>query len=186
MLKWGLKFLTKIIFALFLIIVLLIAFVDLLAGVILEKGYYLNWTTSMPLGFYKMTAPDKLQRGDDVMVCLPPAIGIVGLHHEYLMPGKCPGGFEPIIKELIAVPGDTITITAAAMIVGGKTYPAHTREKDHLDRSLAAIARGTFANTQSYWLYGKNSPKDSWDSRYWGGVDRSSIIKLATPALTLP
>ncbi len=186
MLKWGLKFLAKIIFALFLIIVLLIAFVDLLAGVILEKGYYLNWTTSMPIGFYKMTAPDKLQRGDDVMVCLPSTIGTVGLHHEYLMPGKCPGGFEPIIKELIAVPGDTITLTAEAMTVGGKTYPAHTRAKDHLDRPLTAIARGTYANTQSYWLYGKNSPKDSWDSRYWGGVDRSSIIKLATPALTLP
>ena len=186
MLKRGLKILAKIIFTLFLISLLLIAFIDLFAGVILTKGYYMNWTPSMPLGFYKMTAPDQPQRGDDVMACLPPAIGTVGLHHEYLMPGKCPGGFEPIIKELIAVPGDTIILTAEAMIVEGKTYPAHTRAKDHLDRPLAAIARGTFANTQSYWLYGKNSPKDSWDSRYWGGVDRSSIIDIATPVATLP
>ena len=186
MLKRGLKFLAKTIFAVVLIMVLLIAFIDLLVGVILTKGYYLNWTTSMPIGFYKITVPNQLQRGDDVMVCLPPAIGAVGLHHEYLMPGKCPGGFEPIIKELIAVPGDTIVLTSETMIVGGKTYPAHVRSKDHLDRPLAAITRGTFANTQSYWLYGKNSPKDSWDSRYWGGVDRSSIIAIATPVATLP
>ncbi len=186
MLKWGLKLLAKMIFALFLIIVLLIGFVDLFAGLILKKGYYLNWTSSMPIGFYKMTAPAKLQPGEDVMVCLPPAVGKVGLHHEYLMFGNCPGGFEPIIKELIAVPGDTVILTNEAMIVGSNTYPAYTRAKDHLDRPLAAIARGTYANIQSYWLYGKNRTKDSWDSRYWGGVDRSNIISIATPVATLP
>src|SRR3990167_1052200 len=175
------KLFIKILLILSLAIVLLIAAIDLFSVVALSEGYYMNWTTSMPIGLYKVTAPNQLQRGDNVMVCLPPQIGSVGLHHEYLMPGRCPGGFDPIIKELIALPGDSVVLTSEAITVNGKTYPAVTREKDHFGRVLTAIPRGTFANTTSYWLYGKSSPEDSWDSRYWGGVDRGSIIKLATP-----
>ncbi len=186
MIKCTAKILIKIVLITLLVIVLLIAIIDLFSVVALSAGYYMNWTTSMPIGFYKVGVPNQLQRGDDVMACLPPAIGSDGLHHEYLMPGKCPGGFEPIIKELVAVPGDSIVLSSEAITVNGKAYPAHTRDKDHLGRVLAAIPRGNYPNTQNYWLYGKNSPEDSWDSRYWGGVDRSSIIKTATPILTLP
>ncbi len=176
----------KTLLILLLVMVLLIAAIDLFSVVALSEGYYMNWTTSMPMGLYKVAIPSQLQRGDNVMVCLPPQIGSVGLHHEYLMPGKCPGGFEPIIKELITLPRDSVVLTSEAIIINGKIYPAHTRAEDHFGRILAAIPRGTFANITSYWLYGKNSPEDSWDSRYWGGVDRGSIIKTATPVLTLP
>lgn len=186
MIKCALKILTKTVLIFCLAMILLIAIVDLFSVVALSAGYYMNWTASMPIGLYKVNAPNQLQRGDDVMACLPPAIGKVGLHQEYLMPGKCPGGFDPIIKELIALSGDSVVLSSEAITVNGKIYPAHTRDKDHLGRVLAAIPRGNYPNTQSYWLYGKNSPEDSWDSRYWGGVDRGSIIKTATPILTLP
>lgn len=176
----------KILLAVLLVIVILIAFIDLFAGAILAAGYYMNWTDSMPIGFYKVSPITKsLMRGDAVLVCLPLPIGLVGLHHEYLLPGKCPGGFEPIIKEVIALPHDTVTLTNEAMIVNGTPYPAHTRTFDHLDRPLTAIPRGNYSNTPDYWLYGQNNPGDSWDSRYWGGVGLQNITLLAHPVLTM-
>lgn len=136
----------------------------------------------MPIGLYKVTDPQNLKAGDIVVVCLPPSIGEEGLKREYLNPGNCPGRYSPIIKELIATPGDNVTLTSQTIIVNGQTYIAPLHTEDLKGRPLASIPRAEYKNTSSFWLYGAGNPGDSWDSRYWGGVSQSDIIKQAHPA----
>lgn len=138
----------------------------------------------MPVGLYKVSAPLNLQRGDNVVVCLPKEIGLEGLKHGYLTPGQCPGGYSYIIKELIALPGDQVTLTRQAILVNNQPYFAPVQPFDQARFPIAAIARGNYQNTTDYWLYGANNPLDSWDSRYWGGVSRVNIIKIAHPVWT--
>ncbi len=140
----------------------------------------------MPIGLYKVSDPQNLKRGDDVIVCLPLSIGELGLNHGYLDPGKCTGGYSPVIKELIAIPGDAVTLTPTQIIVNGQAYVAPLQSTDHEGNPLAAIPRGEDQHTASFWLYGAGNPADSWDSRYWGGVSQNDIIKLAQPILTIP
>ncbi len=139
----------------------------------------------MPIGLYKVSNPQNLKTGDVVVVCLPPSIGEEGLAREYLNPGKCTGGYSPIIKELIAAPGDNVTLTPQAILVNGQTYLAPIHSVDLQGKPLASIPRGKYPHTQNFWLYGAGNPADSWDSRYWGGVSEKDIIKQAAPILTL-
>jgi len=184
--KSILRLLIKLIMSLVLLAILAIALLDLFSISILYLGFYVNWSPSMPMGLYKVSNPQNLKTGDAVVVCLPPAIGEIGLAREYLNPGKCPGGFDPLIKKLIATPGDAVTLTNQAMIANGKSYSAPLQKADAKGRPLASIPRGAYPHTNSFWLYGAGSPADSWDSRYWGGVSKVNIIKQAQPVLTFP
>ena len=181
--KIGRLFL-KAVVILFLLILLVIALLDIFSVAVISLGYYFNWSSSMPIGLYKVSAPTNLNRGDDVVVCLPQSVGSIGLKRGYLNPGHCPGGYSPIIKELVAVPGDNVTLTPQSIVVNGQAYDALLHKQDSDGLPLESVPRGINSQTPDYWLYGKGSPSDSWDSRYWGGVDRSSIIKKAAPALT--
>ena len=178
------RLLLKAVVIFFLLILLVIALLDIFSVAVLSLGYYFNWSSSMPIGLYKVSAPTDLKHGGVVVVCLPEAVGSVGLKRGYLNPGRCPGGYSPIIKELIATPGDSVTLTLQAIVVNGQNYIAPLQTQDTEGRPLESIPRGLNSQTPDYWLYGKGNPSDSWDSRYWGGVDRSSIIKKAAPVLT--
>lgn len=180
------RFCCKVLLILLGVILAFIALIDVFSAVILSSGYYLNGSASMPIGLYKVSDPQSVKKGDDVIVCLPLSVGELGLNRGYLDPGKCSGGYNPVIKELIAIPGDTVALTSQSIIVNGKTCVAPLRSTDHEGNSLAAIPRGEDQHTTSFWLYGAGNPTDSWDSRYWGGVSLNDIIKQAHPVLTIP
>ena len=184
--KRILRLLIKLLIGLVLLAILLIALLDIFSVAILSSGYYLNWSSSMPIGLYKVTGPQNFKKGDVVVVCLPPSIGEEGLAREYLNPGKCAGGYSPIIKELIATPGDNVTLTPQTIIVNGQSYFAPLHTEDLKGRPLASFPRTEYKNTQNFWLYGAGNPADSWDSRYWGGVSEKDIIKQAHPVLVFP
>ncbi len=178
------QLLFKAVIVLVLLVLLIIALFDIFSVAVLSLGYYFNWSSSMPIGLYEVSAPTDLKRGDTVVVCLPQAVGSEGLRRGYLNPGHCPGKYSPIIKELIATPGDSVTLTPQTIVVNGQGYIAPLQKTDTEGRPLESIPRELNSQTVDYWLYGKGNPTDSWDSRYWGGVGRSSIIKKAAPVLT--
>ena len=40
-------------------------------------------------------------------------------------------------------------------------------------------------STNQYWLYGAHDPEYSWDSRFYGGVDRENIQGVIRPFITI-
>ena len=144
-----------------------------------------NFTPSMPIGFYYQAShPGTLKRGQTVEVCLPKNIGEHGLERGYLNEGSCEGGFEPVIKELIAIPGDTVQITQEGMLVNQIFYYAPFIQFDMNGRPMNSYPVKAIKSTNQYWLYGANDPEYSWDSRFYGGVDRENIQGVIRPFIT--
>ena len=69
-------------------------------------------------------------------------------------------------------------------IVNNTRFPFKTLHKDSSERVLNIYPRGKYLRTNGYWLIGTDSPK-SWDSRYWGFLNRQNIIFKLKPLLIL-
>jgi type IV secretory pathway protease TraF len=63
----------------------------------------------MPVGLYLQTETT-LERGSTVLVCLPDAITRVGRSRGYLPAGGCPNDSSPVVKQVLALPGDVVEL----------------------------------------------------------------------------
>ena len=145
-------------------------------------GVMINTSSSMPLGFY-IKSNAKINRGDIVAFCLQPRYARTGLQHHYLKYGfECDGGVRPLIKQVIAMPGDNVQLADEYIAINNKLYFYKTFHQDSHGRHLTSFPRGTYFSKNEYWLIGANDPH-SWDSRYWGPVPRQQIISRLTPLL---
>ncbi|MBV9576701.1 MAG: S26 family signal peptidase [Gammaproteobacteria bacterium] len=102
-------------------------------------GMLLNVTPSMPLGIYARSN-GVIQRGSIVTFCLPDFYKTLALNKLYIQKGRRCDGAEPLIKEVIAVPGDHVFLTNDAIAVNGKRYAYPTLTKDSRGERLAALS----------------------------------------------
>lgn len=142
-------------------------------------GVMINVSPSMPLGIYvkKFSA---IKRGDIVAICLDHQQAQLGLQRHYLKPGFACNGAQPLIKKVIAIPGDVVQLTDHSITVNGHVYFYPTFYQDSRGHSLSAFPRGIYKMSNSYWLLGTHNPH-SWDSRYWGPVSAENIIENLYP-----
>ena len=145
----------------------------------------INWTSSMPLGLYQ-EAPARLERGAQVLICLPEEITRVGRRRRYLPLGDCPEGVSPIVKQIVAIAGDETEIQEEFLAVNGVVVDrTPLRSTDSLGRPMdhAPLGRRLVADGE-VWVLGSERSR-SWDSRYFGAVPVESIVASAKPVLTL-
>ncbi len=142
-----------------------------------------NVSPSMPRGLYR-AVEERLVPGAIVSACVPLAAATLARERQYLPGGDCPGGVAPVLKTLLAGPGDTIEYTEQGLRRNGQqlrnTAPF---DRDSLGRALARVPFGTYHLVGEYWLYSSHHPR-SWDSRYWGPVPRTAIRETAAPLWT--
>lgn len=155
----------------------------LITGLILSllwwQGIRFNVSESMPIGVYHLV--DKpVERGRWVSVCLPSALSKFALEREYLPKGVCPNGTQPLLKVVVAMPGDTVELIQGALIVNGHhQLLSATKNHDETQRALPSLARGTyFTPPNEVWLLGHRAP-NSWDSRYFGAISMHHIQAVA-------
>lgn len=144
-------------------------------------GLTINITPSIKKGFY-VRSSGEIERGDVVSVCLREPYKQIALERKYIAKGTKCFGVDPLVKEMLAVPGDTVILTAEYIDVNAHKRFLPTHRVDSAGRTLAAYPRGTYAHTSGYWLVGNNSEK-SWDSRYFGPVRKEQIITKLKPLL---
>lgn len=148
-------------------------------------GIRFNYTNSMPIGFYIKIKTSTIRDGDIVAACLPDDIALIGMRNHYLARGSCKNGSVPVLKKLIAVPGDSVSLNNQFITVNGISYLAPRQPKDNHGHRVEKIFKNKrYSHTSMYWLYGANDPFDSWDSRYYGGVTRQHIIGVYKSLLT--
>ncbi|MBU2834417.1 conjugative transfer signal peptidase TraF [Acidithiobacillus thiooxidans] len=151
-----------------------------------------NFTPSMPMGFYWIWKPQNaIRTGDIVMACVPlhtPAAQ-QGIQRHYLLTSRgalrCPGGVYPVVKPVVAVSGDLVSLARAGVSVNGKLLP-DTRFifRDPQGRPVWHMPFKTYHVRPGYfWLVSGLNPL-SFDSRYWGPVSRADILRRAVPFLT--
>jgi conjugative transfer signal peptidase TraF len=144
--------------------------------------FLINISPSMPVGIYKISDDQNFKRNDIVAACLNDQQKQFGLMRGYLITGQKCQNTEPVVKDILAVPGDGVVLTENNITVNHKVFDYHTLAHDSRGRALPSIARGNYFDTAGYWLIGTHDKK-SWDSRYWGYVSSQQLLYKLTPVL---
>lgn len=150
-------------------------------------GLCFNTTASMPRGLWQVQASEPVERGTVVAICPPDRADIrQAAGRGYISSGRCPGGYEPLIKPVAALGGDVVTVASAGVAVDGKLL-ANTRPlaRDEAGRTLHPVPAGSYRVAQDeLWLLSGHDAR-SFDSRYFGGVPLANIIGVARPLWVL-
>ncbi len=152
-----------------------------------HAGYRVNTSASMPIGLWRVsTPPAQLLRGMIVVYCLKDGpVAKMALERQYLSPGRCPGGIEPILKPIVAIGGDVVTVTTAGIYVDGSELLHSTPlSQDTAGRPLSGAPPGEYhVSGDEVWLLSPYSNL-SFDSRYYGAARITNITGVAEPVLT--
>lgn len=148
-------------------------------------GYRLNVSPSMPMGLWHKGGV--IEKGGFVSACITADMPMAKLAFErhYLSEGICDNGFAPLLKEVRAVPGDLVTVEDKGITVNGQAIPnTATKPSDSMGRPMQFIARGSYKVTaDEYWLIANDHPR-SFDSRYFGPVNKQMILYAMRPVWT--
>lgn len=163
-----------------------VAVVAAVSAVVGFSGLRLNTTSSLPKGVYVIVdAP--LQVGSVVLVCPPlgkvseeaRARGYVGFSAD------CPEQFQRLIKRVVGTPGMTVSTAASGLLViDGRELPSSSvKPTDSAGRPLTAYFALPATLSHSQYLVLGDTEK-SFDSRYFGPVERGSIRAVMQPVFT--
>ena len=147
-------------------------------------GARINTTASFPYGLYWVVhAPVK--KGEMVMFC--PGQGDAfreARARGYIGAGYCPGGYGFILKEIVGAQGDRVAITSRGVFVD-KRLLANSKpdDRDPAGRPLPRL-RGRFTLKRGQVLVMSSYNPLSFDSRYFGPINRSQIRNVVRPILT--
>lgn len=153
-------------------------------GVSLSRlGYRINSTPSLPMGIWKVNALSAPLCREQIVSVAPPDTTLFQLarSRHYLDWGSCPGGYSALLKPVVAIPGDRVTITMEGISVNGHRMPnSKPLATDRVGRPLTPVKFGTYEiKPGTVWLL-SNSPQ-SFDSRYFGALPSTHILGSAHP-----
>lgn len=135
-----------------------------------------NASASVPIGLYQVTPATHLSV-TDLVVALPPASLAAMLADE----GYLPRGV-PLIKRVLALPGQTVCRTGIFITVGN-ILMGSAREKDHNGRPLPSWQGCRVVATDHVFLMNWDEPS-SFDGRYFGMLPISAVLGRAEPLWT--
>jgi conjugative transfer signal peptidase TraF len=150
-------------------------------------GARLNVTRSIPLGLY-WSSTKPAEKGDYVLVC-PPQVGVMaeGLQRGYLAAGFCPGGYGYLMKQVVGMANDAVSIRDQGVSVNGVLLPfSAPLARDGAGRPLPRFQAADFVIGNSEVLLMSGTSPTSFDGRYFGPLNRSQIQSVIVPVLTWP
>ena len=156
----------------------------LLVAVAYQSGVVINTTVSLPLGLYRsIDAP--VERGAYVKFCPPPsAVFDEAQRRGYLGAGFCPGGYEPMLKRVLAAKGDQVDVAAEGVHVNGRLVPLSAQMRaDGGGRPMPRYVQQRVLTASELMLMSDVSGV-SFDSRYFGPLDRAQVRAVIKPIFT--
>ena len=135
-----------------------------------------NATSSAPIGFYRLSDPERLTKGTWVLVHLPPEAERLADQRGYL-PADVPA-----LKRLAAAPGARVCRSGAVVSIDGRIV-AHALAHDRLGRALPRWQGcHRLAPGQAFLLSGADPA--AFDGRYFGPTSTRLILAEARPLWT--
>jgi|GEM_PF-39896 len=135
-----------------------------------------NATASTPTGLYTLHPVRRLRATELVVVRPPDAIASVLAKGGFLPRGV------PLLKHVMALPGDTVCRTDDAITVDGAAS-GEAQDRDHLGRPLPRWSGCRTLQSGEVFLMNPTVP-DSLDGRYFGPLPITSIVAHAVPLWT--
>ncbi|WP_114211556.1 conjugative transfer signal peptidase TraF [Acidisarcina polymorpha] len=154
----------------------------------LAFGLVFNFTHSSPLGWYSEVSQRQIDaHAHNIYVFFCPDIRWPAMKGEpnYREPMRsCPDGFAPLIKPVIAWPGDLVTTSDAGVSVNGALIPKTAPiTRDSQGQLLRPYPQGSYRVVPGeLWAVSNFSPR-SFDSRYFGPIPIRSVRQWLSPLL---
>jgi conjugative transfer signal peptidase TraF len=153
-------------------------------GLLYAAGARINTSNSIPEGLY-WSSDVSIKKGYYVIFC-PPKQKIFdeAMRRGYIDAGFCPGGYGYMMKKVLAINGDTISINHYGVQVNGYMLPySKPISADALDRHLPYLNIAERLDNSELLLMTDQSPL-SFDSRYFGPIAKSQIKAVIQPVFT--
>jgi conjugative transfer signal peptidase TraF len=146
-------------------------------------GVRVNATMSEPIGLYVRTAASSANM---VEFCPPEPFAGMSRSRGYRAPGNCPDGAAPLLKAIVAQPGDIVELSAVGISVNGASLPnTAPRAMDSNGRPLPRWPLGRYlVPAGMVWVASTYHPR-SFDSRYFGPIAAADIRNRLTPLIVL-
>ncbi len=146
-------------------------------------GLRINTSPSLPEGLY-ITSAD--HHANLVEFCPAEPFATLAIVRGYRNPGACHDGAAPLLKPIVAKPGDVVELSGLGISVNGvllaNTAPL---SKDTKGRPLEAWHFGRYlVAPKTVWVVSTYHPR-SFDSRYFGPISTAAIRERLKPFLTL-
>ena len=145
-------------------------------------GIRINTSPSLPLGLYRVSSNPNANL---IEFCPTDSFGRLAITRGYRTRGSCSDGAAPLLKPIVAKPGDLVELSLRGIAVNGKLLPnTEPRSSDTEDRPLVSWPFGRYSvRVGQAWVASSYNPR-SFDSRYFGPVPVSSIRDRVEPFLT--
>lgn len=153
------------------------------AAVIVAGGAFclrINLTPSEPLGIWRIVPLNRKVRVGDIVFACPPDNSTMreARARGYLRRGLCKGDFAPLIKMVVALPGQSISVRRQVEIDGVPLANSRAAHVDSQGRRLP-LATGGPVPDGAVFLY--SDYPGSYDSRYFGPLPMHEILGLSKP-----
>ena len=146
-------------------------------------GLRVNTTNSLPVGMYLITRDENAPL---VEFCPQGLFSQLSASRHYRPPGSCPDGAAPLLKPVIAHPGDIVVLSAEGIRVNGSLLPNTAPQLvDAAGRPLKTWPTGVYPVAPStVWVASTYHP-NSFDSRYFGPISLGLIRHRLRPLWVL-
>lgn len=132
---------------------------------------------------FKRGSDYSLERGMLVLACLPDEVAKLAYERNYIASGKCKGGYAPVGKYIQAISGDEVRFTSEGIVVNGKLIElSKPYAMDGEGRAMPVMLQGMVLPKDELVLI--NNYAGSFDSRYFGSIQRRYVVGTLKPVLT--
>jgi conjugative transfer signal peptidase TraF len=153
-----------------------VSILTLPATIALPRALIWNASASLPVGLYRVEPPGKLYDGELVVVAPPDLLARFLAARGYLPEGV------PLMKRVLALPGQTVCRTDLTVTVDGIAM-GEARGRDSRGRALPSWQGCRTLDPGEVFLMNRRT-SDSLDGRYFGLLPATSVVGRAVPLWT--
>ena len=147
-------------------------------------GARINTSRSIPVGLYWLTERP-IEKGEYVLLCPPPGtVFDEAKKRGYFGAGFCPGDYAYLMKKILAAKRDTVVLADDGVHVNGELVPFSRPLLADKHGRLLPVLRGEYVLGDSDLLLMTDVSPISFDSRYYGLINRSQIKGVIRPVFT--
>jgi conjugative transfer signal peptidase TraF len=148
-------------------------------------GARVNSTASFPVGLYwAIDVPPN--KGDLVLFCPPRGeVFDEAKRRGYLGAGYCPGGYGYLLKKIVAVHNDIVTVTDEGVFVNSERIQnSQPLQVDLAGQNLPHFRTLAQRMKQDDVVLLSDYSQKSFDARYFGPLNKNQIQNVVRPVLT--
>lgn len=153
-----------------------------LALLLIAMGFRINLTDSIPVGLYSITHKGELKNAYVIFCPDNRQAFRLGLDRGYLDHALYCGGYGYLMKKVVAIPGDIVSVTKAGIFVNQASIPfSKPKLKDGLNRSLPQWHATNYQLGKDELLTMTSQSEWSFDGRYYGLVSAKQMKGMLRP-----